>query len=172
MTTITPSHHVLTDVEADAYRGTLRHLVDTKHGSLVVLGLLLLDLGLIVALGPTQGVALAIPVTVLTFFFCAAVSLIDETVDPLAELDEPALRGLAKVVEEYPEIRTWIHEEIAAGKTLRMRDYKFACQQANALAAKAAVAVRRQKDEDSFEEARRALLAAAGLGGDRAAAQQ
>lgn len=172
MTNITASHHVLTDAEAEAYRGSLHHLAHTRRAPLVILGLLLLDLGLIVAFGPLYGVTLAVVATVSTFFCCAVVWASDETVDPLAELDAPALQDLATIVGKYPEVRTWIHEAIAAGKTLRMRDYKIACRQANALAAKAAVALRRQKDKDSIEGARLALFAAAGLGGDRAAAQQ
>ncbi|QRD62684.1 hypothetical protein H8Z72_22575 (plasmid) [Xanthomonas citri pv. citri] len=174
MTKLTPSHHVFTDAEAKAYRGSLRHLTYTRRVPLVLLGTILLDASLVAVFGTSYGANLAILVTVVVFLACVFVSAnaVHVPVDPLAELDGLALGDLAKAVEKHPEVRTWIHDAIASGKTLRMRDYVVACAQANALDAKASAAGRRQADTESRDEAWAALLAAAGLPDNRDTAHQ
>lgn len=174
MTKIKHSHHVFTDAEAEAYRGSLRHLCYTRRASLVLLGTLLLVVSLFAVLGPTYGHAYVALVTVAIFLRRVLVSASARhgSSDPLAELDAPALQALAGTVKRHPEVRSWIHDAIASGKTLRVRDYSVACAQSYALDAKGDAARHQQNHKESKEEAKLALLAAAGLPDNREAAQQ
>lgn len=163
MTKIKRSHHVFTDAEAAAYRGSMRHFAYKRRGPLIILGTLLIVIALFASFGVGIGGTLSIMVSVGITIYCGIRFGDDVSIDPVAELSPKQLNTLAQLAAAYPEIRSWLHGEVEAGTTLRLRDYLFACSQADALKPQADAARRKLEDAAATDAAKSALRAAVRL---------